>query len=390
MKIAVFIHYLPPHVGGIEAVAESQIMGLAAAGEDVSVITSACSAKSGVSELSNCSIRRLPAWNYFEDKMKAVFPIFSPALVWHGYNIVKRADVVHAHDAFYLTSFIAAFWARLLRKPLILTQHVDMVPHPRRIVNLAQRAVYATTGRFIFRSSRRIVVLNSRVREFLIARGVDASIITFLPNGVDTHTFTPPTDEQRRALRRRYNLPDNGILALFAGRFAPKKGFAELLKLEAIRHLQLVFAGGNAPAGHARGDQHFLGVVSRRDMPDVFRLCDIFVLPSQGEGFPVTVQEAMASGLPIIMGGDPAYEPYGLNRSLVKLIEPDSEKVRLALQAAVADSGLRLNMSAYSRRYALEYFDRDKHIAELISIYKSLTCHGSGKRSAVTAFPMNS
>ncbi len=370
MKIAVFVSYLPPHVGGIEVVAESQIKALAAAGLNVSVITSACGSKSGLSKLNGYEIRRISAWNYFEEKMGAVFPVYSPSLLWHGYKAVRNADVVHAHDAFYLTSFTAAFWARILRKPLILTQHVDMVPHPKEIVNLMQKIVYDSTGRFILRSSKKFIVINSRVKAFLIGRGIDEARIVFLPNGVDTTVFSPSTEQQKRALRRRYNLPEDKILALFVGRFVPKKGFTKLLKVEAMKNLELVFAGGNAPDGYTRDDQHFLGAISRKHAPDVFRMCDIFVLPSQGEGFPVTIQEAMASGLSVIMTDDPAYDPYGLDESLVKLVEPNTKSVTIALQSTVDDFQLQQGMARYSRAYALEHFDLSTNITQLLSIYR--------------------
>ena len=369
MKVAVFVSYLPPHVGGIEAVAESQATGLAARGEEVTVITSACDSRPGVSHLGNCVVRRIPAWNYFEQKMGAVFPIFSPSLVWHSYKAVRNADIVHAHDSFYLTSLAGAFWARVLRKPLILTQHVDVVPHPNSLVELIQKIVYATTGRFVQRSSRRILVLNSRVEQFLVHNRVDSSRITFLPNSVDTEAYAPADAESKQALRERFHLSQDKVLALFVGRFVPKKGFTSLLHLRRIENLEIVFVGGDPPEGHAREDQHFLGTIGRREMPDIYKLCDIFVLPSQGEGFPVTVQEAMATGLPAIVGDDPAYAPYGLDRSLIKLVAPSAESIAASLEQVAVDADLREDMATYSRLYALKNFDWATHVEVLMDIY---------------------
>lgn len=371
MRIAVFVSYLPPHVGGIEVVAENQIKGLAASGHEVNAITSACGARAGLEMSPGYSVRRISAWNYLERRMGAVFPVSAPTLITHGYKAVKHADVVHAHDAFYLTSLVAALWARILKKPLVLTQHVDMVPHPNPIVNFGQKLVYATTGRFILRTSRQIIVLNSRVRDFLIGRGIDKSNIVFLPNGVDTDTFGPPTIPEKHELRRKHNLPSDKTLGLFVGRFVPKKGLDKLLELPVINDLDVVFVGGDTPLGYARDDRHFLGAISREEIPDIFRMCDIFILPSQGEGFPVTVQEAMASGLSIIVGDDPAYQPYNLNESLVKLVRPYVREILSALQAVAADADLRQQMASYSRRYALTYFNWRTHIAELTAIYRS-------------------
>jgi glycosyltransferase involved in cell wall biosynthesis len=371
LNVAIFVHYLPPHVGGIEVVAENQAKSLAAAGEKVTVITSACAAEPGLSGSANYAVRRIRAWNYFEERWGAVFPVYAPSLIWHGYRAVRRADVVHVHDAFYLTSLVAAAWARVLRKPLILTQHIDIVPHPNPVVRLVQRLVYSTTGRFVLRSSRRIIVLNARVAEFLLGKGADGSVITFLSNGLDGAEFSPGNQDQKAELRRRYDLPAEKLLGLFVGRFVPKKGFETLLRLAPIPGFELVFAGGQAPDGHARADQHFLGVVDRASMPDIYRLCDIFVLPSEGEGFPVTAQEAMSCGLPVIITDDPAYEPYQLDPAFVRLVRPSARAIGAALRATVTDPGARQAMAAYSRQYALRNFELGSKVTELIAIYRS-------------------
>jgi len=398
MKIAIFVSHLPPHVGGIEVVADGQIRALASAGHDVRVITSASGSKPGRSKLNGYELHRVRAWDYLEEKMGVVFPIYSPALIWQAYKAVKKVDIVHAHDAFYLTSLFAAVWARVLRKPLIITQHVSFVPHPSKIVNLAQRIVYASVGSFIWLSSEAIIVLNSRVREFLIGRGIDNPKIVFLPNGVDVDRFCPAYDGEKYILRRKYNLPEDRLLGLFVGRLVPKKGFAELLELEAIDNLELVFAGGDAPDGHVRNDHHFLGCVNREHIPEVFKMCDIFLLPSQGEGFPVTVQEAMACGLPVITTADPAYDVYRLDESLVKLVEPTIRRLNAELQITASDPGLRVEMGIYSRAYAIEHFDLDTHVSQLLAIYnqkrskaarlsehspKGVSVRWAGARSAV-------
>ncbi len=372
MKIAVFVSYLPPHVGGLEVVAENQVKELSKAGQQVSVTTSACDAQAGTVEADGYKVRRIPAWNYFERKMGAVFPIFAPSLLWHAYKTVKKSDVIHAHDAFYLTSLAAAFWARIFGKPLILTQHVDMVPHPKKIVQLVQNIVYATTGSFIMHSSTKIIVLNSRVEAFLASKGIAGTKIKLLPNSVDTESFTPATVSQKLKLREKYGLPKNKVLALFVGRFVPKKGFSKLLGMSEIHGLDIVFAGGNAPAGHRRSDHHFLGTIERRIAPEIFKMCDIFVLPSQGEGFPVTIQEAMASGLAIVTTDDPAYASYKLDRKRTALIEPTPDTIAAALTELKIDKEKLTKAKQYARNYACLNFDRELHTQKLLNLYSEV------------------
>lgn len=369
MKIVIFASYLSPHIGGIEVVSESEAKAFVEAGQTVSVVTSSCGAKSGISIVNGYNLRRIPAWNFFEEKLNAAFPIFSPSLFWHSYKVVRESDIVHVHDAFYLTSLAGAFWARILHKPLVLTQHVGLIHHPKKIIRLAQKITYATTGKFIIRSSNKTIVLNSRVRDFLIDKRADQSKIIFLPNSIDTTLFLPSTKQEKIALRQKYSLPEDKTLALFVGRFVHKKGFTKLTALKPINSLAFVFVGGNAPTDDTREDHFFLGKISRDDIADIFKLCDIFVLPSEGEGFPVTVQEAMASGLPVITTDDPAYLPYRFNHDLIMLIEPTTPKIIKVIKDLLTDLKKQKIMGMYSREYALKNFDLGTHTKKLLGIY---------------------
>ena len=369
MKIGIFVTYIPPHIGGIEAVADNQIRALAASGHDIQVVTSACGgAKKGREDRPNIVIWRIAAWNYFEEKMGAVFPIFSPSLLLRSFRVVRESDVVHAHDGFYLTSLVAAWWCLLLRKPLVLTQHVDVVPHPSKIVMMVQRFVYATTGALIFRVSHRIIVLNSRVRSFLISRSVSESKIRFLPNGIDTSTFHPAdSSAEITSLRKKFSLPVGKSIILFVGRFVPKKGFTKLIELDPIRNSVFAFAGGDAPSDDKRTDHIFLGKINREDIPSLYRAADTFVLPSSGEGFPMTIMEAMASGLSVITTRDPAYDLYNLTDREIALIEPTVSN----LQSALKDDGSS-NIGKHARSYAARNFSLDVHADRLIKLYQEV------------------
>jgi glycosyltransferase involved in cell wall biosynthesis len=54
----------------------------------------------------------------------------------------------------------------------------------------------------------------------------------------------------------------------------------------------------------------WLGAQPRERVAELYRAADAFLLPSAGEGFPLTAQEALASGLPVVLREDPAYAGY--------------------------------------------------------------------------------
>ena len=372
MKILIGIHYFPPHVGGMEIVAKTQATQLAAAGHEVTVLTSAADASPSTQQEHGYTLQRLGVWNWFERAMGVPFPVFGPSLIIQSFRRVQNADVVHLHDVFYETSWILALWALFLRKPVIVTQHVDMIPHPNPLVRFVQWAVYHTCGKFVFAVARRVAVLNSNVRDFLLRLGVPARKLVFMPNGVDFSLFHPDNSVDRTEVRTRYSLPLDQPIALFVGRFVPKKGFDKLLQATSAGY-HIALAGGSAPDGMSSDtDKTFLGSRTPAELAELYNAVDMFVLPSEGEGFPLTVQEAMASQLPIVISHNPGYDIYELDNELCEQITPTIPTIRNTLTRLAGDGRLRARMADYSHRYAREHFSWDTNIRQLQAIYEEV------------------
>jgi glycosyltransferase involved in cell wall biosynthesis len=369
-RVLLVSHYFPPHVGGIENVVEGEAIHLAKAGHEVTVLTTAVGARAGVLYTpEGYSVVRLRTWNGIERRTGIPFPVPAPWTLWTGAKLIRNTDVVHVHDIFYLTTWLAALAARLRGRPLVLTQHVQLIAHPRRIVQAIQRLVYATIGRIVVRSAARIAVINSGVGEFLQTLGARADRIVLVPNGIDTDRFHPATAEDKPRLRRSLQLPERGVLALFVGRFVPKKGYDKLLQATGDNYT-LVLAGGPTPPGFAdRAGLIFMGCRTQNQLADLYRACDLFVLPSESEGFPLTVQEAMASGLPVITSDDPGYGIYRLDRDRVAFIRPTVPEISSALQRLAVDDALRQRMARYSSSIAAARFSWLEHVKSVEQMY---------------------
>ena len=180
----------PPHIGGIERVAWAEATELAAAGEEVRVLTSGFG-EASPDEAGMAAVRCVPAWNGLEARFGIPFPMFSPSLMIHCWRLVLWADIVHIHDIRYMSSWVSAAWCRATRTPLLVTQHAGIVAHHRRSVVAIQRTVYATLGRLVLRTARLVAANNSRVADFLRTLNVPSSRIALLTNGTDTGLFRP-------------------------------------------------------------------------------------------------------------------------------------------------------------------------------------------------------
>jgi len=370
-RVLLVSHYYPPHIGGVENVVHQEAVRLAEAGAEVTVLTSA--PHSGTTVEQGVTVVRVGSWNGLEPH-GIPFPVPWPTLFSLARRWAAWADVVHVHDSFYLTSWAGYFGAATTGTPLVVTQHVAMSSHPVRAVELVQRLVYALVGKRVVRRAGTVLTINTRGADFARSLGARAEAVRHLPNGVDTGLFRPALDGERRSARKEFGLPEQGVLVLFVGRLLEKKGLDLLLEARDPAY-RLVFVGPGEPDQVGRlsvfEDVHHLGPLPAEKLARVYRACDVFALPTSNEGFPLTVQEAMSSGLPVLTTDDPAYASYHLDPDRIALVARDAGQVREHLRRIALDAELRARMGRYARAYADKHFAWTEHIAALLACYRS-------------------
>ena len=314
---------------------------------------------------------RLPCSWALENLFSIPFPLFSPRLVCETWRQVKRADVVHIHDVFYINSWVAGALAVLARRPILLTQHVALVEHSSRLVMFIQRLVYRTIGRWIFSKARSVVAYNQNVRAFLRSEGVPETRILFMANGIDTMQFCPATQDERAHIRSRFGLPQDRRLVLFVGRLVAKKGYQILLEARDSAY-DLVFVGpGSIPRDGRTAGVHWVGPLDQAKTCELYRACDLFAFPAVGEIFTLVMQEAMACGLPVLTTDDPAYAGSITSDSVV-LCRRDADAFRAAIKGLLEDTDRLQVLSLRSRDRAIRYFDWSANSSRLVDAYSDV------------------
>ena len=126
MRIALLSHRYVPHVGGVEIIVKHLAAELARE-HDVTVITSGMPGEERVRVEDGAEVHRLAALDVTE-RVGAPFPVpFGPG-VGAALAALRRADAVHVHGALFLAHAAAALLARRRRVPLVVTEHVGLVP----------------------------------------------------------------------------------------------------------------------------------------------------------------------------------------------------------------------------------------------------------------------
>jgi D-inositol-3-phosphate glycosyltransferase len=376
LRVLVACHFAPPHSGGIEQVVLSQVKSLHTYGDEVNVVSSAYSDVPPGEDtlLEGVRIVRVPTVNVFEHRYNIPFPLFGIRGMYMIWRAVARAEVVHLHDVFYQMSWWTGLCAFLLRKPVYLTQHVAYVPHPNALVLFLQRVVYASAGSLLFRLARKIVVYNTHVQDFLYKRGIPEHKVVLQKNGVDVKLFRPARDKQEIAhIRTKYNLPSDRVLVLFVGRFVAKKGYALTYHAQDPAY-DLVFVGTGAFPKEwveAKG-VHVLGERTQEEVAELYRACDICACPVEGEVLTLTMQEALASGIPLVTSEHEGYTVYDIDRTQIRLIPRTVSAIHASLVELAQHADLRESAGLYSRAFAERVCDASVHAGEFPVLYDSV------------------
>ena len=297
----------------------------------------------------------------------------------------ERFALVHTHTP--KTALLGQLAARIARVPHVvntvhgLLGHAD-VPLPRRLALAAIDHVTCLLSTSILSQSREDV--DTAVTTHMCR----AERIRHLGQGIDLERFDPARvlAGGRAVLRERIGLPADALVIAIVGRFTEEKDYPEFLRvarrLAAARaDVHFVAVGMSLaerdaidvdPAKHGL-DGRLTVLVDRRDMPEIYAAADLVVLPTHREGFPRSLVEAGAMGVPIVstqIRGCREAVAQGLTGFLV----PPGDEVALhdAVVALANDPAKRARMGEVARRRARVEFDERRVCERVIDLYCDL------------------
>ena len=290
VRIAIVAESFPPDVNGVAHCTLRVAEHLVARGHHPLVIAPApargAPGSAGPFPCPVVRLRSVPVPRYRNFRVAVPGPPLRSAVAGH------RAELVHLASPFIL----GAGRARL---PTIAVYQTDM-PGYARVYGTGRLGEAAAWGwlRRIHNAADRTLAPSTASADSLRANGVER--VWVWGRGVDTRLFDP--DRRSERLRREL-APGGEVLAGYVGRLAPEKRVDLLGQVATLPGVRLVIVGGGPAEAALRRSVPgavFLGPKYGAELAEIYASLDIFVHGGARETFGQTLQEAAASGLPVV------------------------------------------------------------------------------------------
>ncbi|MGW2422543.1 glycosyltransferase family 4 protein [Streptomyces sp. NPDC001709] len=343
MRVVIVTESFPPDVNGVAHCALQTARHLVDRGHHPLVVAPAPAPGSGRDTDAPCPVVRIPSLplpGYPQVRVALPSRRLAAALVEH------RADLVHLASPFVLGVRGMAAAAKL-GIPAVAVYQTDLAGYARTYMGAGEAAAWRRI-RSVHAAADRTLAPSSAALGDLEAHGVPR--VRLWPRGVDTVRFRP--DLRDEALRREL-APNGELIVGYVGRLAPEKHVELLAGACGLDGVKVVVVGDGPSHAHlteALPGAVFLGRRTGGDLARIFASLDVFAHTGPFETFCQTVQEAMASGVPVVApaaGGPLDLVAHGRTGYLVP--PRDADAVREAVRELAAAPARRTAFGAAAR-----------------------------------------
>ena len=378
MRIVQVAPSFPPVIGGLENHVYSISIELVKRGHKVVVITSNDSEVAHKEFMSGIEVYR--------------FPLFLPRLfreTWFMPSMISalsslQADVIHAHGYRCLSSCIALFLSKRKKVPFVLTPH-GIFPKRNSFNGLLKFIFDYSLGNKLLKSSQKIIALTESNKLLILNAGAPKSNTVIVENGVDVTKYKEMFNS--KMLKKKHGFL--GPVLLYVGRIAWHKNLEQIIRaLPLIKRqfndVKCLIVGPDYENGLANllrlakelGVEDSIvakGAVSETQLHLYYSIADAFILPSVYEGLSLSMLEAMANKVPILVrssAGISSILTHGVNALVLGSNDPC--EISSSVGLLLSNSELREKICQNAYNLILHKYTWKTVVDKLESIYKEL------------------
>jgi glycosyltransferase involved in cell wall biosynthesis len=196
---------------------------------------------------------------------------------------------------------LAALFARTAGKPVLVTQHIGIVPYRSVVLRMLMTLLNRLGAALVLKQASAVHFVSPHVKRYFASFVDLGTRARVTENGLDRTLFRRDQPEAPRAELKPQ--------LLFVGRFVEKKGL-RLIRAIAEQAPEwdfvLVGSGPLDPLKWQLKNVSVLGKRSQEELVGLYQRASVLILPSVGEGFPLVVQEALACGCVVAVSDEVA------------------------------------------------------------------------------------
>jgi phosphatidylinositol alpha 1,6-mannosyltransferase len=292
LRIAVVAESFLPQINGVTNSVLRILDFFQKNGHDAIVI--APESNGGPNEYAGFEIIRVPAIN-----VKGLIPIALPQQNTKANLVNFNPDIIHLASPALLGNYVARF-AKKLEIPTLSVYQTDLAGFANHYgFQLANSTLNKFVGR-VHSNSDRTLAPSTSACNYLNALGVPD--VELWRRGVDSERFRPENRDQELRDSLLGNRPDRTLIG-YIGRLAHEKRLEDLISLDEQDDVQLVIVGDGPIRERLERklpNAIFTGFKNGQDLARMYASLDIFIHTGQHETFCQSIQEALASGVPVI------------------------------------------------------------------------------------------
>jgi glycosyltransferase involved in cell wall biosynthesis len=392
MKILHVIRGLSPSYGGPPRVAARLAAGQAALGHDVTIATYRL--KDGPEDFRSMT-KSLPGFDRVRvveidngGMVEALFALRAGPVLR---RLIPEVDIVHLHDVWDSLVRAAGAQARRSGKPYVLQPNDSLNPWSLGQKRLKKRLGLALAYRQVIEGSSAVIFGHSEEKRLAAQSGLRIEPVVAGLGGVFQEEVEP-LPAPGRFFERVPQLRGRPFV-VFLSRLHPKKGLDFLAEgfavaARSVPDVQLVVIGHDEGASedfqrrisrHGLADRvHLVGPMHGHDKWEAYRDAVCLCLPSRDEAFTVTIVEALASGLPVVISETCHFdEVCEYQAGFIVPLEP--AKIGKALIRLCTDHALRDRMSQSAKRLFADRLCFNQVARDVLEMYEGCIVGFAGK-----------
>lgn len=318
------------------------------------------------------------------------FVSFMLSSVWTALQ-VKDADLIMGTTPPIFQAASAWLVALIRRKPFLLEVR-DLWPEFAVSMGVLRNPLIIALARwlekFLYARAAHILVNSPAYRDYMIAKGVPETRVTYIPYGADVEMFHPGVDGSQ--IRRELNLQDK-FVALYAGALGQANDIDTLLRaakrLNTNPRIAFVLFGDGKERARLEEEAVrlqltnllFAGVRPKKEMPFILASADVCLailqdIPMFRTTYPNKVFDYMAAGRATVLVID------GVSRALIETsnggvyVPPNDDETLANSILALSEDPRRVSqMAADARAYLVKHLERRDQLNETLKLLEKLT-----------------